>query len=78
MRGGEKVLEALLELFPRAPIYTLFHEPGKVSARIESHGIVTSWLLGYPEKATDGVRSGHEAFASSLMTRSPARSSARA
>ncbi|HEX9903164.1 MAG TPA: glycosyltransferase family 4 protein, partial [Acidobacteriota bacterium] len=24
-RGGEKVLEVLAELFPQAPIYTLFH-----------------------------------------------------
>src|SRR5205085_2723454 len=48
MRGGEKVLEAFLELFPRAPIYTLFHKPGKVSPLIESHSIVTSWLNRIP------------------------------
>src|ERR1043165_7614909 len=44
MRGGEKVLEALLELFPDSTIYTLFHERGKVSSRIEQRRIVTSWL----------------------------------
>ena len=27
-RGGEKVLEALAEIFPEAPIYTLFHFTG--------------------------------------------------
>ena len=48
MRGGEKVLEALLELFPGAAIYTLFHEPGTVSPFIEAHRIVTSWLNRIP------------------------------
>ena len=48
MRGGEKVLEAVLELFPDATIYTLFHERGKVSQFIESHRIVTSWLDRIP------------------------------
>src|SRR5262245_55957727 len=48
MRGGEKVLEALLEMFPGSPIYTLFHERGRVSPFIESHRIVTSWLNGVP------------------------------
>src|ERR1043165_3495717 len=48
MRGGEKVLEALLEIFPEAAIYTLFHEPGKVSRLIESHQIATSWLNRIP------------------------------
>ena len=42
MRGGEKVLDAICELFPDAPLYTLVHVPGSVSARIESHRIVTS------------------------------------
>ena len=31
MRGGEKVLEALCELYPDAPLYTLVHVPGSVS-----------------------------------------------
>jgi len=26
-RGGEKVLAALLEIYPDAPIYTLFYDP---------------------------------------------------
>src|SRR5215471_13084544 len=47
-RGGEKVLEELLQLFPNAVIYTLFHESGKVSPVIESHAIVTSWLNRIP------------------------------
>ena len=48
MRGGEKVLEALLAIFPNATIYTLFLERGKVSPLIESHRIVTSWLNRVP------------------------------
>jgi glycosyltransferase involved in cell wall biosynthesis len=48
MRGGEKVLESLLEIYPQAPIYTLFHEQGKVSPQIESREIVTSWLNRFP------------------------------
>jgi hypothetical protein len=31
MRGGEKVLEVLCELFPDADLFTLFHRPGSVS-----------------------------------------------
>jgi glycosyltransferase involved in cell wall biosynthesis len=42
MRGGEKVLEAICELFPDAPIYTLVRVPGSVSAPIERHRITTS------------------------------------
>ena len=34
-RGGEKVLEALAEIFPEAPIYTLFHFPGSQAEAIE-------------------------------------------
>ncbi|MEP7008909.1 MAG: glycosyltransferase [Acidobacteriota bacterium] len=48
MRGGEKVLEAIGELFPGAPIYTLFHFPGSVSPAIESHPIVASFLNRAP------------------------------
>src|SRR5215472_13723025 len=48
MRGGEKVLEGLLELAPDAAVYTLMHEPGKVSRFIESRRIETSWLNRIP------------------------------
>jgi glycosyltransferase involved in cell wall biosynthesis len=48
MRGGEKVLEQLGAMFPDAPIYTLFHFPGSVSAAIESHPIHTSFLQRAP------------------------------
>jgi glycosyltransferase involved in cell wall biosynthesis len=48
MRGGEKVLEVMCDMYPEAPIYTLVHRPGSVSARIESHRIVTSFLQRAP------------------------------
>lgn len=48
MRGGEKVLEALGELWPAAPIHTLIHVPGSVSEALESHPIRTSFLQRLP------------------------------
>jgi glycosyltransferase involved in cell wall biosynthesis len=48
MRGGEKVLEALCDLFPNAPIYSLLHLQGSVSKKIESHPIETSFLQYAP------------------------------
>ena len=48
MRGGEKVLEALCDLYPSAPIYTLVHNRGSVSEKIESHPIRTSFLQHAP------------------------------
>jgi glycosyltransferase involved in cell wall biosynthesis len=47
MRGGEKVLDALCELYPGATLFTLVHVPGSVSPRIESRPIrknVANWL----------------------------------
>jgi len=44
MRGGEKVLEELLEIFPEADIFTLFLEEGRISEKIKGHKIVTSAL----------------------------------
>jgi glycosyltransferase involved in cell wall biosynthesis len=48
MRGGEKVLEVLCEIFPAAHLYTLIHLPGKVSPLIERHPIHTSFLQNIP------------------------------
>src|SRR5436190_1639183 len=42
MRGGEAVLEAILDLVPDADLFTLFHFPGSVSSKIESRNIITS------------------------------------
>ncbi len=48
MRGGEKVLEVLCDLFPAADIFTLVHIPGKVSPTIERHRIICSPLQKLP------------------------------
>ena len=48
MRGGERVLEALIELFPEAEIFTLIHRPESVSRQIESRPIHTSFVDDLP------------------------------
>ena len=48
MRGGEKVLEALCELFPGAPVYTLIATPEKISSVIASHELRCSFLQRLP------------------------------
>lgn len=48
MRGGEKVLEVLCELYPKADIFTLLHIPGSVPRTIERYRIVTSPLQKMP------------------------------
>jgi glycosyltransferase involved in cell wall biosynthesis len=48
MRGGEKVLEVLCELYPDADIFTLFHRAGAVSPAIERHRITTSFVQHLP------------------------------
>ena len=48
MRGGEKMLEALLEMFPGADIYTHVHNPPAVSPLINSHRIITSYINRMP------------------------------
>ena len=48
MRGGEKCLEVLCELFPEADLYTLLHQKGKLSQNIESRSIRTSFVQQLP------------------------------
>lgn len=48
MRGGERVLEAILEMYPQADLLTLVHAPGSVSPRIEARRIRTSFLQKLP------------------------------
>ncbi|MFQ5457059.1 MAG: glycosyltransferase [Myxococcota bacterium] len=48
MRGGEAVLEEICRLYPEAPIYTLLHVKGSVSAAIESHPVCTSFVQRLP------------------------------
>ena len=48
MRGGEKVLEAICELYPDAPLFTLVHVRGSVSPAIERHRVRTSFVQRLP------------------------------
>ena len=48
MRGGEKVLEVLCEMYPDADIFTLLHVRGSVSETIERHRIRTSFIQRLP------------------------------
>lgn len=53
MRGGEAVLEAILDAVPDADLYTLFHFPGSVSPKIESRNIHTSSLQRLAQRVKD-------------------------
>lgn len=50
MRGGERCLEVLCELYPDAPIYSLLHNTGAMSPLIESKKIFTSFIDTLPGK----------------------------
>ena len=44
MRGGEKCLEVLCEIFPGADLYTLIYDPAAVSPTISRCNIKVSWI----------------------------------
>jgi len=46
--GAERVLQALCELFPKAPIYTLLYDEAKVGAVFPKSKIITSKLQNLP------------------------------
>jgi len=52
MRGGEKILEVLCELFPDATVFALLHNEGVMSPTIEQMKIKTSFIQRLPMKAT--------------------------
>jgi len=56
MRGGEKVVEVLCDIFPQAKIYTLVYDPEAVSDKIKQHNITTSFI----QKLPFGVRKYRE------------------
>jgi glycosyltransferase involved in cell wall biosynthesis len=53
MRGGEAVLEGILDIVPEAELFTLFHFPGSVSQKIESRVIHTSSLQRLARRVSD-------------------------
>lgn len=48
MRGGEKCLEVMAEIFPQADIFTLLRVPGTLSPGLESRNIRTSFVQKLP------------------------------
>jgi glycosyltransferase involved in cell wall biosynthesis len=48
MRGGEKMLESLLELFPDADIWTHVYRPAALSARLRRQRVFTSYINKLP------------------------------
>lgn len=44
MRGGEKVVEVLCDLYPEADIFTLVCDPSAISEKLKRHRITTSFL----------------------------------
>ena len=51
MRGGEKVLEAIVELYPEATLHTLLHVRGTVSTAIERLAERRSFVQWLPDAA---------------------------
>jgi len=48
MRGGEKVLEAICEMYPQADIYTHVYNPDAISTEIKKHKVITSFIAKLP------------------------------
>lgn len=48
MRGGERVLEALSELYPDADIFTHVLNPNAISDRLKGHKIITTFVNRLP------------------------------
>ena len=48
MRGGERVLERMLDLYPQADIFTLVYDPASVSEKIRRRKVTTSFLQKLP------------------------------
>ncbi len=48
MRGGEKVLEAICELFPQAEIFTLLYDKDRIGGKLARMPIKPSWLQRLP------------------------------
>jgi glycosyltransferase involved in cell wall biosynthesis len=51
MRGGEKVLEALCEMYPQADIFTHVYVPEMISDLIRQHRIIPTFINSLPNAA---------------------------
>jgi glycosyltransferase involved in cell wall biosynthesis len=52
MRGGEKVVEALGEMYPQADIFTHVYLPEMISDKIKQHKIVPTFINSLPRAGT--------------------------
>ena len=48
MRGGEKVVEALCEMFPEADVFTHVYDPSQISPTIRRHRVRTTFIARLP------------------------------
>lgn len=51
MRGGERVIEALCEMYPQADIFTHVYVPEAVSDRIRQHRVIPTFINSMPRAA---------------------------
>ena len=48
MRGGEKVVEAILDIFPQADIFTNVYDPSSIPPSITGKNVYTSYIQKFP------------------------------
>jgi glycosyltransferase involved in cell wall biosynthesis len=51
MRGGEKVVEALCEMYPQADVFTHVYAPEMISDKINRHRIIPTFINSLPRAA---------------------------
>src|SRR5438552_12836443 len=51
MRGGEKVIEALCEMYPQADVFTHVYVPETISDKINRHKIIPTFINALPRSA---------------------------
>ncbi|MGA2288040.1 glycosyltransferase [Bradyrhizobium sp.] len=51
MRGGEKVIEALCDMYPQADIFTHVYVPESVSDKIRQHKVIPTFINALPRAA---------------------------
>ncbi len=60
--GAERVLNALMDLYPNAPVYTLVYDKERMEKRFDESRLRTSWLQKIP-----GARRAHRYYPLALM-----------
>ncbi len=52
MRGGEKVVQSICNIFPDIDIFTLVYDKDRISSEINSHKVTTSFIQRFPGAKT--------------------------